>query len=80
MDFVAKLVAKNASLNVHTAQTSVVYKAECRRSYPLAMCEKLAIDSNWNVRDALMNLELEIMARGMKGIHGFHQSVLQEDG
>lgn len=38
-----------------------VYKKETRHSLPLAMCEKIAADSNYNVRDALMNLEIEII-------------------
>ena len=39
-----------------------VYKTESRRSLPLAKAEQLAKDSNFNVRDALNNLELMIMA------------------
>lgn len=42
---------------------AAVYKKESRRSLPLPICAKIAADSNYNVRDALMNLELELMMR-----------------
>jgi len=38
-----------------------VYKKETRRSIPVTIAAKIAVDSNYNVRDALMNLEIEIM-------------------
>jgi replication-associated recombination protein RarA len=38
-----------------------VYKSEARCSLPVTICEKIAAESNFNVRDALMQLELEIM-------------------
>lgn len=40
-----------------------VYKKESRRSLPLPIFEKIAADSNYNVRDALMQIELELMMR-----------------
>lgn len=40
-----------------------VYKAETRHTLPLSIAEKIAADSSMNVRDALMTLEVEIMAR-----------------
>ena len=40
-----------------------VYKKESRRSCPLAICKKLAEDANYNVRGALMGLELELLMR-----------------
>jgi len=40
-----------------------VYKSECRLTLPLAQATKIAEQSNWNVRDALMELEVSLLAR-----------------